>query len=220
MELIKDLGTEKKLTKNGKGYNYTRFGLYRCKCGAEFKTRIADVNNGKSTQCKSCRSKKAGYKHGFANSKLYNTWRGMKERTTNVKSSSYQNYGGRGIKLCKEWYSFNGFKQWVDTTNYVDGLTIERIDVNGNYEPSNCCFITKKAQSYNKKNRISNKSRYTGVTWHSRDNIYEVSITFNYKQNYIGRFHDLKSAVQARNDFIDKNNLPHKKEQYIEEYNK
>jgi len=62
--------------------------------------------------------------------------------------------------------------------------------------------------------------RYTGVTWHSRDNIYEVSITFNYKHHYIGRYKDLKSAVEARNDFIDKNNLPHKKEQYIEKYNK
>jgi len=90
-------------------------------------------------------------------------------------------------------------------------LTIEWFDINGNYEPSNCCFITKKAQSYNKRNSVSNKSRYTGVTWHSRDNIYEVSIAFNCKHHYIGRYKDLKSVVEARNDFIDKNNLPHKR---------
>jgi len=214
MELIKDLGTERKLSKNGKGYNYTRFGLYRCECGAEVKTRVADVKNGKSTQCKSCRSKKSGHKHGMTNSRLYNTWRGMKDRVTNSSHISHKHYGERGISICMEWYDFNAFKDWAEGSGYEDGQTIERIDVNENYEPSNCCFISKKAQAYNKRNSISELSKYTGVTWHSRDKVFQVAITHNLKTKHIGSFKSVEEAVDARNSYIDENSLPHKKEEY------
>ena len=75
----------------------------------------------------------------------------MKHRCNDPKNMMYKNYGGRGIKVCDEWLnSFDAFDTWAESAGYVEGLSIERIDVNGNYEPSNCKWITKKQQYLNR----------------------------------------------------------------------
>jgi hypothetical protein len=74
----------------------------------------------------------------------------MKDRCFNPKSSLYKNYGGRGITICKEWLeNYQAFKNWAITNNYQEGLSIDRIDVNGNYEPSNCRWADAKTQNNN-----------------------------------------------------------------------
>lgn len=104
--------------------------------------------------------------HGFASGyngyvgaehPVYTTWRHMKERCYKEKDPAYKNYGGRGIKVCDEWLGLSGstnFCNWAINNGWQEGLTLDRIDNEGNYEPSNCRWITKKEQN---RNRRSNR---------------------------------------------------------------
>ncbi len=90
-------------------------------------------------------------RYGLRNTRLYGIWNGIKQRCNNPNRPKYKSYGGRGIKVCNEWNtSFKSFYDWAMANGYRDDLTIDRIDVNGNYEPSNCRWTSLKEQSYNK----------------------------------------------------------------------
>ena len=92
--------------------------------------------------------------HRKSGTRLYRTWTDMRNRCNNRKNVHYSRYGGRGIKVCDEWQrSFESFHAWAIANGYSDDLTIDRIDVNGNYEPSNCRWITMSQQQYNKSNK-------------------------------------------------------------------
>ena len=91
------------------------------------------------------------YKHGGRFTRLYNIWSLMKARCLNFNNPSYLNYGGRGITICTEWLEFIPFKDWALSNGYTDNLTINRIENDGNYEPSNCNWITCKEQQKNKR---------------------------------------------------------------------
>ena len=86
--------------------------------------------------------------------RIYDTWHGMIYRCTNPKSKSYEDYGGRCISVCEEWLNYDNFYEWAMANGYDDTLTIDRIDVNGNYEPSNCRWVSMKVQNRNKRNNI------------------------------------------------------------------
>ncbi len=87
--------------------------------------------------------------------RLYNIWRGIKYRCTDPNCSCYSHYGGRGIAMCNEWLqSFDAFRQWSMQNGYSDNLTVDRIDNNGNYCPSNCRWITHSEQQRNRNNNI------------------------------------------------------------------
>lgn len=94
----------------------------------------------------------AQYKHGSSATRLYKIWSNMKSRCNNSSIYDYKYYGGRGIKICKEWVDFTSFKDWAVQNGYAKNLTLDRIDVNGNYCPSNCRWVTRKVQSNNKRN--------------------------------------------------------------------
>ncbi len=93
--------------------------------------------------------------HGEANTRLYTIWNCMNYRC-NPKSKHAERkiYGGRGISVCSEWRSYPKFKAWALENGYADELTIERIDNNGDYEPSNCTWIPREEQSLNKSNSV------------------------------------------------------------------
>lgn len=94
---------------------------------------------------------------GLSNTKLYSKYRSMLDRCYNENNNSYKEYGGRGIKVCSEWQGRKGFLSfydWALKNGYKVGLTIERKDVNGDYCPENCCFVTNEEQQRNKRNNV------------------------------------------------------------------
>lgn len=92
----------------------------------------------------------------------YNSYRAMMSRCYRLKDASYARYGGRGIKVCEEWHDINKFAEWCEASGYQEGLTIDRINTDGDYEPSNCRWATKKEQANNRCN--TPKVTIDGVT--------------------------------------------------------
>lgn len=121
----------------------------QCECGKIIETSTHSLKSGNSTSCGCSRIKYKKF-----NERLYRIWAGIKTRCFNEKKKEYRNYGGRGIKICDEWMEYKNFYIWAMTNGYKDNLTIERIDVNGNYEPNNCTWITIQEQQKNKRNTI------------------------------------------------------------------
>jgi len=93
--------------------------------------------------------------HGLSKTRLHRIWRKMKHRCSNPNDGRYNCYGGRGIRVCSEWESdFTMFYSWAMNNGYEEHLTLERINVNGNYEPNNCTWVTEKEQHRNKQNTL------------------------------------------------------------------
>ena len=88
--------------------------------------------------------------HNGKKTKLYRVWCGMKERCSNPHNKKFQHYGGKGIKVCDEWiHNYSAFHEWSMANGYKEGLTIDRINGDGNYEPSNCRWVTHAVQNRN-----------------------------------------------------------------------
>ena len=87
--------------------------------------------------------------HGMSQTRFYKRWRGIIDRCNNSKTINYKYYGAKGIKVCDEWLKFETFYEWAMNNGYQEGLTLDRIDNSGNYEPSNCRWVTMKVQNNN-----------------------------------------------------------------------
>lgn len=142
-------------------YHHSNNGAYwlcKCDCGNETILRGSYFRYGSTKSC-GCGSKEQARKncekhrlsgHLMSRTRIYEIWKNMKRRCYSETNKRYANYGGRGITICQEWQNdFYAFYDWAMANGYTDDLTLDRINVNGNYEPSNCKWSTWKEQANN-----------------------------------------------------------------------
>lgn len=162
--------------------------LFKCDCGNEKEILGWRVKNGGTKSC-GCLQREISIKrvttHGDYGSSLHKCWQHMKQRCNNENIKGYHNWGGRGITYTPEWEEYEPFKDWALSNGYEEGLTIDRIDNDGNYEPSNCRWATRQEQANNFRPNVlitvngrtetaAEWSRITGVNhgtilWRSRN---------------------------------------------------
>lgn len=136
--------------------------LWKCVCDCGM-TTLATPNALKSGNTSSCgclykETRRGKLKHGMTGKRIHRIWKGMYNRCFNSNTYDFKYYGGRGITVCDEWRGDDGFQnfyEWAMANGYRDELTIDRIDVNGNYSPNNCRWITQYEQTRNRRNTIN-----------------------------------------------------------------
>ena len=135
--------------------------------------------------------------HGLfkGNENLFNLWQTIKNRCENPNRPNYKNYGGRGIKLCAEWQKAENFVRWALSNGYVKGLQIDRINNDGDYEPSNCRFVTCKQNSNNRRNSVRFYSDGECLTAEETAKKYGVSVHTLYYWNRL--YGDEAAVVKA-----------------------
>ena len=191
LEIIEDMGII-----NGRHYVFCR-----CECGDEKKKLLSNLIRRNSTQCRSCSVGYRNTKHGQNKRGMvtteYRCWIGMKKRCYNVKCKDYNNYGGRGIKVCDRWLeSFANFfaDMGRKPTQYH---SIDRIHNDGNYEASNCKWEVKIKQQYNRRKMKNSTSRYHGVCFRKDKLKWNAYITINKKPKNLGYFDTDEAAAKA-----------------------
>lgn len=165
--------------------NNGRLWYCRFDCGKTKKNPVSGyaLKANKIKDC-GCIKKPSGmYKHGKSNTKIYNVWTAMKQRCLKENDRAYVNYGGRGIAVYEEWLSFIPFYEWAMNSGYKEGLTLERIDNDGNYEPPNCTWIPKSEQTSNR--RINKHITYKGKTKIMKDWAKELGFDYHVIQSRI-----------------------------------
>lgn len=167
--------------------------IWKCRCDCGNITYVVHGNLiHNSTKSCGCLQKellsKRSITHNLTKTKIYSTWIDIKKRCYNVNSISYCNYGGRGITVCDEWKNdFKSFYNWSMQNGYDETLSIDRINNNGNYEPSNCRWVDRKTQNNN--TRHNHYITYNGKTLTLAQWSEELGLTYSCLKSRINKHH-------------------------------
>jgi hypothetical protein len=171
-----------------------------CDCGKIFQAPLKAYLSGRSVSC-GCHGKDARRNstttHGLSNTKQYRAWEHMKDRCDNPNSAYFKDYGGRGISYDPDWALFANF--WRDVGGeYEDGLEIDRIHPDGNYNKENCRWVSESLQAFNQRQRSTNTSGRTGVYKSRTEGSWWAEIREMGKTKRLGTFHSFEEACDAR----------------------
>lgn len=158
----------------------------RCECGKETVVAGNNLKNGSTKSCgcwKYSKIKEHNTKHGGVHDRLYGIWKNMKRRCISPKDKRYPDYGGKGISVCDDWNVYENFRKWAYENGYDEkaeygNCTIDRIDNNGNYEPSNCRWTDRITQANN-----TSRNHYVELNG-QRMTIAEFSRAMNISKNH------------------------------------
>ena len=170
----------------------------QCDCGNIHYSTTTDLRHGDCTSCGCYHKEKLGNirrKHGRTGTRLYKVWIAMKGRCYNPNNLQYSRYGGRGIKVCDEWQDFEKFETWSNNNGYTSSLSIDRINNDGDYEPSNCRWTDSVTQVRNRS--ITRKVKYNGedVTIKELSERYNVNY-YNLYDRIVRNKLSIEDAVQ------------------------
>lgn len=167
--------------------NKSKKWICKCDCGTTKEIRSSDLRFGKVTSCGCRKDEKTSErfkKHGMSGTLIYDVWRSIKQRCYNPRNKDFPNYGGRGILMDPQWKEdFTTFHHWAVSNGYREGLTIERVDPNGNYEPSNCSWIENEEQANNRRNSI--RYEYQGQSLTIRELSEKLNMNYNTLRDYL-----------------------------------
>ena len=213
---------EKTNKRKDKGYV-----IYKCKCkkcGRIFENYLEEYRKrykkGIFTMTCGCydRHHNNFYKNGLSKTRIRFIYNNMKDRCYNKNSAGYKHYGKRGIKICKEWLEdFINFYNWAINNGYKESLSIDRIDVNGNYEPTNCKWSTFQEQIMNRTNTV--KIEYNGINKPLTEWAREYKIPITTLRSRIDRGWNIERALKEKvhKNFKGKHSIKHYKYNNIEE---
>lgn len=158
-----------------------------CDCGNTKLVRAGNLRTGAVKSCGCLRKEiKPTLRHNMTGTRIYSIWAGMKNRCYNKNEPAYKRYGGRGIRMCNEWKDVpDHFFEWAYKNGYTDNLTIERIDVDGDYCPENCTWIPRNKQQANRS--YCRMYTYNGKTQNLTQWCYELGIPYKQVHNRINK---------------------------------